>query len=194
MSLQRICRLSRSLRAKTPALLVCRRESSDAKSEDVMLQRYVLCPRADPDAYKDRWASEASEKYTKVEEVPGHWHYVERLLPLKAVPEPPKHEGVTPSGWRPPPSQPPQLAYFVPRTRNHMLPVYLRKEIRGPRFITQVKHVEGDVWALHNDLKEYLESLAGKEVLSQVHELGSYVGYKGAYVEEVKEWLYNKGF
>ncbi|KAL3249017.1 hypothetical protein MRX96_056216 [Rhipicephalus microplus] len=65
-----------------------------------------------------------------------------------------------------------------------MLPVYLRKEIRGPRFITRVKHIEGDIWAFHDELKKYLESLANKEVLSQVHELGSYVGYKGAFVEE----------
>nr|XP_037281243.1 39S ribosomal protein L49, mitochondrial-like [Rhipicephalus microplus] len=194
MSLQRICRLSRSLRAKMPALLVCRRESSDARPEDVMLQQYLPDTRADPEAYKDRWASEASEKYTKVEEVPGHWHYVERLLPLKTAPEPPRFEGRAPSGWQPPSPQPPQLPYFVPRTRNHMLPVYLRKEIRGPRFITRVKHIEGDIWAFHDELKKYLESLANKEVLSQVHELGSYVGYKGAFVEEVTEWLYKKGF
>ncbi|KAL3249016.1 hypothetical protein MRX96_056216 [Rhipicephalus microplus] len=166
MSLQRICRLSRSLRAKTPALLVCRRESSDARPEDVMLQQYLPDTRADPEAYKDRWASEG------IREV----HQGRRSARTLAL------------------SQPPQLPYFVPRTRNHMLPVYLRKEIRGPRFITRVKHIEGDIWAFHDELKKYLESLANKEVLSQVHELGSYVGYKGAFVEEVTEWLYKKGF
>uniref|UniRef100_A0A023FPS3 Large ribosomal subunit protein mL49 n=1 Tax=Amblyomma cajennense TaxID=34607 RepID=A0A023FPS3_AMBCJ len=189
MSLQRICRLGRSLKTKAPALFICRSDSTNVSAE-----KFLPPPPADHEAHKDRWASEASDKYTRVEEVPGRWHYVEYLLPMKTVPEPPKHEGRAPSGWKPPAPEPPPLPYFVPRTRNHMLPVYLKKEIRGPRFITHVKHIEGDLWAFHNELKEYLESLAGKEVLSQVHELGSYVGYRGAYVEEVKEWLYSKGF
>ncbi|KAK8762893.1 hypothetical protein V5799_034501 [Amblyomma americanum] len=179
MSLQRIYRLGQSLKTKAPALFICRLDSTNVSAE-----KFLPTPPADHEAHKDRWASESSDKYTRVEEVPGRWHYVEYLLPKKTVPEPPKHEGRAPSGWQPPAPEPPPLPYFVPRTRNHMLPVYLRKEIRGPRFITQVKHIEGDLWAFHNDLKEYLESLAGKEVLSQVHELGSYVGYKGAYVEE----------
>lgn len=140
------------------------------------------------------WASSESPDYTQVEEVQGHWHFVERLLPLRVVPEPPKHDGPAPSGWRPPLPEAPPLPYFVRRSRNHLLPVYVHSEIRGPRFITRVRNVEGDLWALHNDLKKHLEGLCGKEVLSQVHELGSYVGFKGCLEEEVKEWLYSKGF
>ncbi|XP_064489550.1 dipeptidyl peptidase 3-like isoform X2 [Ornithodoros turicata] len=38
--------------------------------------------------------------------------------------------------------------------------------------------------ALRDDLKAHLEELTGKQVVSQVHELASYVGFKGCFKEE----------
>ncbi|CAN7936879.1 unnamed protein product [Ixodes hexagonus] len=173
MPLQRLTRLTRVLKTRCPALYICRLAGG-------------VPPHQIPDheGHRDVWASTECPDYTQVEEVKGHWHFVERLLPLKVVPEPPKHDGPAPSGWRPPPPKAPPLPYYVRRSRNHLLPVYLHSEIRGPRFITRVKNVEGDLWALHNDLKKHLEGLCGKEVLSQVHELGSYVGFKGCLEDE----------
>lgn len=34
--------------------------------------------------------------------MPVNWDYVERLLPSDLIPEMPKVQGVTPSGWRAP--------------------------------------------------------------------------------------------
>ena len=39
------------------------------------------------------------------------------------------------------------LPFFVPRNKNHMMPVYLNFEaIRRERKITIVRHIEGDIW------------------------------------------------
>lgn len=39
------------------------------------------------------------------------------------------------------------LPYFVARTKNHMVPVYLRlEEVRGIRKVTIIRHIEGDIW------------------------------------------------
>jgi hypothetical protein len=40
--------------------------------------------------------------YTDFEEVPVNWKNVERLLPVELIPEMPKTQEITPSGWRPP--------------------------------------------------------------------------------------------
>lgn len=40
--------------------------------------------------------------YTHFKESNTDWSYVERLMPLKIIPEPPKSSGISPSGWRSP--------------------------------------------------------------------------------------------
>lgn len=41
----------------------------------------------------------------------------------------------------------PNLPYFVNRTRNGMLPLYLNfEEVRDMRKITTLRHIEGDIW------------------------------------------------
>ena len=43
----------------------------------------------------------------------------------------------------------PDLPFFVPRTKNHMVPVYLNFEaVRDERKITIIKHIEGDIWVI----------------------------------------------
>lgn len=77
-----------------------------------------------------------------------------------------------------------------------MLPVYEEAEIRGPRYITYVRKIQGDPWAFRNDLKAYIEEIktTEKAVRTKVNELTQTVGVKGRYVEEIKEFLLKKGF
>ena len=50
----------------------------------------------------------------------------------------------------------PNLPFFVGRTKNHMVPVYLDLEaIRGQRKITMIKHIEGDIW-VSSSLKRFI--------------------------------------
>ncbi|XP_013790842.1 39S ribosomal protein L49, mitochondrial-like [Limulus polyphemus] len=145
--------------------------------------------------HSEVWAAKKSTLYTEVEEVKDRWHFVERLFPLPVIPKFPQQKEIpSPAGWIPPAELTPDLPYFISRTKNHMLPVYLKKEIRGPRFLTTVRLVEGNLWALEKDLKEHLERKYEKEITSQVHEVVGYVRFKGDYVEDVKKWLYEKGF
>jgi len=89
----------------------------------------------------------AGDAYTKVREVANdRWQYVERLIPPLVVPPYPVQETYS-SGWKPPADSGCHFPFFVRRTKNHMVPVYLRLEaIRGERKITLVKHIEGDIW------------------------------------------------
>ncbi|XP_076312346.1 mitochondrial ribosomal protein L49 isoform X2 [Tachypleus tridentatus] len=145
--------------------------------------------------HSEVWAEKKSTLYTEVEEVKDRWNYVERLFPLPVIPKFPQQKEIpSPSGWIPPAESAPDLPYFISRTKNHMLPVYLKKEIRGPRFLTTVKLAEGNLWALEKDLKEHLEKKYETEIISQVHEVVGYVRIKGDFVEDVKKWLYEKGF
>lgn len=89
------------------------------------------------------------EQFTEVEKSYAEWEYVEQLLPLKYIPEPPSEpEKVHPSGWKYPLPVSPDAQYVIRRTKNHMIPVYLfifEKE-RGERRWTRIKHVEGNIW------------------------------------------------
>jgi hypothetical protein len=42
------------------------------------------------------------QTFTDVEEAPVDWKYIDRVLPPNLIPEMPKVEGITPSGWRAP--------------------------------------------------------------------------------------------
>ncbi|OQR69647.1 putative 39S ribosomal protein L49 [Tropilaelaps mercedesae] len=127
---------------------------------------------------------------------PELWKYVERLIPQRVIPPCPKEPGL--SGWTPPTlskEQAKTLPYFVVRTRNHMLPVYLVTEIRGPRYITYVRKVQGDPWVLRNDVQAYLKHLfPDRTIVTKVNELTQTVGFKGKFVDEVTEYLLGKGF
>uniref|UniRef100_A0A8P0PN51 Large ribosomal subunit protein mL49 n=2 Tax=Canis lupus familiaris TaxID=9615 RepID=A0A8P0PN51_CANLF len=84
--------------------------------------------------------------YPSFVESVDEYQFVERLLPPTSIPEPPKHEHYpTPSGWQPPRDPPPNLPYFVRRSRMHNIPVY--KDItHGNRQMTVIRKVEGDIW------------------------------------------------
>ena len=46
---------------------------------------------------------------------------------------------------------------------------------------------------LHEELKHHLERLNGVYIASQVNEVAMYVKFKGEYVQQVKDWLRERG-
>lgn len=49
---------------------------------------------------KGIWSEETDTKFTSVEEIKDHWHYVERLFPNLRIPDPPKK--ISSIGWKAP--------------------------------------------------------------------------------------------
>merc|ERR1719357_528988 len=121
------------------------------------------------------------------------YKFVERLIPLSRVPAPPQHTGPAPSGWTPPADSPPPLPYMIRRSRMHNIPVYTDLT-KGSRRTTLVRKVEGDIWALEKDVKQYLKQVTGKELPTQVNEVTMTLKVKGHFDKELKEWLADKGF
>ncbi|KAJ8684238.1 hypothetical protein QAD02_020030 [Eretmocerus hayati] len=125
------------------------------------------------------------------------WSYVERLLPKKIIPTPKKFEGPSPAGWIAPTDEGKTHPYFVPRTKNHMLPVYLKIEQRGMKKITVVRKVQGNIWLMERELKKHLEDLSTKYhkyISSQVNEVSGQIRFRGDQYEGIKLWLLQKGF
>ncbi|KAL7848532.1 hypothetical protein AOLI_G00232500 [Acnodon oligacanthus] len=128
-----------------------------------------------------------------VEESVEEYKYVERLVPPSRIPSPPKHEGSAPSGWTPPSETPPSLPYMIRRSRMHNVPVY--SDIKhGNQKSTLVRRVEGDVWALNKDVKDFLQQITGRETVTQVNEVTGTVRIKGEFEKELKAWLIQRGF
>ncbi|GFS79725.1 probable 39S ribosomal protein L49, mitochondrial [Nephila pilipes] len=140
---------------------------------------------------EDIWAENKDSKYTGVEEVKDCWHFVERLFPKLRIPEPPKNYSST--GWKAPSETVQNEPYFIERSRNHMLPVYESRVYKDRVLVTQVRKIQGDIWTFEQDLKNYLQEKLG-EVESHVNEMCCFVNVKGRHVDEIKEWLYSKGF
>ncbi|KAG8192603.1 hypothetical protein JTE90_017170 [Oedothorax gibbosus] len=141
---------------------------------------------------QDIWAETGDPKYTKTEEVKGRWGYVERLFPKLRIPPP--LNATSPTGWRAPAEQVPDLPYFVERSKNHMLPVYENRVYKDRVLVTQVDTVKGDIWVFEQDLKQFLQKELGKKVETHVNEIACFVNVKGSHVELIKGWLYDKGF
>lgn len=133
------------------------------------------------------------ERKTNHLESTAEYKFVERLIPPSQVPAPPKHVGRTPSGWCPPAETPPPLPYMIRRSRMHNVPVYT-DVTSGSRKTTLIRKVEGDIWALEQDVKQYLKEVTGKELPTQVNEVTMTLKVKGHYDAELKEWLLSKGF
>ncbi|XP_054649980.1 mitochondrial ribosomal protein L49 [Dunckerocampus dactyliophorus] len=128
-----------------------------------------------------------------IEESTEEYTFVERLIPPTRVPSPPKHAGPTPSGWIPPAELPPSLPYMIRRSRMHNIPVYTDLT-HGNRKMTLVRKVEGDIWALEKDVKQYLKDVTGKDLPTQVNEVTMTLKVKGHFDKELKDWLTTKGF
>lgn len=124
---------------------------------------------------------------------PPEWKYVEQLIGLPTI-SPPKMKAEYPSGWTPPnPEKFKLLPYFVERTRNFMVPVYLLITFRGQRRVTKVRNIEGDIWKLESELHALIEKKSGKKAYSRVNEMNREIRFKGDFVTLVQKYLISKG-
>ncbi|XP_071275981.1 LOW QUALITY PROTEIN: large ribosomal subunit protein mL49 [Agelaius tricolor] len=129
----------------------------------------------------------------RYEESTAEFGFVERLLPPSRIPDPPPHPKYpTPSGWSPPADPPPDLPYFVRRSRLHNLPVYLG--LRQGRCLTELRRIHGDIWALERDLRAFLGSQGVPEVAAQVNEVTGTLRLRGHWGAQVRQWLLQRGF
>lgn len=164
--------------------------------------------RVDPDdepfnaIYADSKAESAKE-YTKVRNIatPELWSYVEQLESIRIAPQPrfrKPNEPIVPmpSGYVPPPEQPPDLPYYVARTRNYMMPVYYHLDNDPDKCYTLVKQVTGDLWKLQEDLRMHLEDIneSRKRILTSVDEASECISFRGRYLHQVVSWLQQQGF
>ncbi|XP_066466458.1 large ribosomal subunit protein mL49 [Tiliqua scincoides] len=146
-----------------------------------------------------RLALQPRAEASGVVESTEEFRLVERLVPPTRVPAPPRHSSYpTPSGWRAPRDSvlsdpPPACPYFVRRSRMHNVPVYT-DITHGCRKMTVIRKIEGDIWALENDVKEFLTQLSGKTPPTQVNEVACSIRIKGYFDQELKMWLMDKGF
>lgn len=78
-----------------------------------------------------------------------------------------------------------------------MHPVYMVMSKRGMKKLTYVRKIQGDIWQLESELKEYLQkrklSLVNV-VSSRINELAGVIIFRGDYVSQVNRWLEEKGF
>lgn len=136
------------------------------------------------------------ESHEQVEVSTAEWAYVERLLPPKSIPKPTAKPGeVMPSGWVAPSAQLGDHPYFVHRSPSHLLPVYIQHAPIQTRYITSLHHIEGDIFALAEELKAYIHAERQPRLINmRVHEPHQKIHIKGQYVAEVREFLLKKGF
>lgn len=166
-------------------------------------ERHKVNPEEEPfnAIYSDSKSPEA-QQYTKAKNIttPELWDYVERLARIKVAPKPKTRkqgEPITPlpSGLVPPPETPPDLPYFIPRTRNYLLPVYYYLAEKEDQCTTMVIQIQGDLWQFEHDLRTHLESLhSGKRILTSVREPDARVLFKGKHLHQIVDWLHSKGF
>ncbi|RZF39528.1 hypothetical protein LSTR_LSTR001049 [Laodelphax striatellus] len=135
------------------------------------------------------------EEYTKFEifKEPPEWKFVERLIPPPTVPVP-KVRDVYHSDWVPQTAKPGKHPYFIERTRNHQLPVFLSITKRGLRRLTYVRHISGDIWALADELSAHLNKLHKRNVGIQVDEVSGKIVFRTDVYSDVAVWLLKKGF
>lgn len=136
-------------------------------------------------------------EYPKIEifKDPIEWKYVEKLLAPKIVPRPEQKEEY-PSEWKPQKlnrknnKQP----YFIERTKNHMIPVYVDRTFRGMRILTKLRRIEGDIWTLESELKNMIETSIGKKIITSVNEMNGQIEFKGDHLNLIHDHLMSKGF
>lgn len=124
---------------------------------------------------------------------------MERLLPAALIPSIPKLDRY-PSGYQPAKISAEEAVekyqYYVSRANSHLLPVYLKtiSSDLEEEMHTDIKKVEGNLYQLRKDIDEFLFQRYKQEFISQVSELQQMVKYKGDFQDEIKEFLYSKGF
>lgn len=123
----------------------------------------------------------------------NEWKFVEDILPRSVVPDP-KPKSEYPSGWQPPADNLAERPYYVERTKNHMVPVFMETTYRDTRRLTYVKKIKGDIWQLHQELTQFLQNESIKPIRSQVNEFAGYICFHGDHVNAIKYYLTQKGY
>lgn len=124
---------------------------------------------------------------------PPEWKYVEDLLGSSTIPKPKVKESY-PSGWSPPDMEKlKKLPYYVARTKNFMVPCFLEITYRGTRRCSILKHIEGDIFKLEEELAELIERKSGKPCYSRVNEMNRKIKFKGDFVTLIQKYLVSKG-
>lgn len=137
------------------------------------------------------------QKNIEVLKSPPEWKYVERLLGERIIAPAPVGDQYLSSGWKPQKDVAElkeKYPYFVNRSRNHQIPVYLMATFRGQRKITKLKRIEGDIWALEKDIKNMLEKTLKKRVETRVNEVSGQIDFKGIHVDMITSYLSEQGF
>lgn len=126
-----------------------------------------------------------------VEKNPPEWKYVEDLLAPPLIPKP-VVQSEYPSGWKPPSADVKHLPYFVPRTKNYMIPVYLHLTYRGQRRITKLRNIHGDIWQLEKELHAVIQKKIGKNIATRINEQNGQIWFKGDFSNIIKDYLMEK--
>ncbi|XP_018015609.1 uncharacterized protein LOC108672456, partial [Hyalella azteca] len=102
----------------------------------------------------------------------------------------------TPGGYVAPSARPGDLPYFVNRTSNFLPRVHLKRNFELYTVMTVVSGVEGDVFQLAAELKAHLVGLYGlkETVVLQVLEPHQKIFFKGDFVNDIKQFLEERGF
>ncbi|CAG9788258.1 unnamed protein product [Diatraea saccharalis] len=143
---------------------------------------------------KSPFADRITEQYNyEIVKNPPEWKYVERLMPFETIPQVIPKESY-PGQWVPPKDEAKSLPFFISRTKNHDIPIYMETTFKGNRRITKIKKIDGDIWLMNDEIKHLLKTKYKRYVETRVHELARFIEIKGDYVNDMKEWAYSKGF
>lgn len=123
---------------------------------------------------------------------PEEWKCVENILPPLTIPQPVKKEYY--SGWKPQAENLQERPYYIRRTKNHMIPVYLLLAQNNIRRHTVIKHIQGDIWLFEKELTDFLKTLTIKPIRIQVNEFVGNIKINGDFVNAIKYFLEQKGY
>ncbi|XP_031557822.1 39S ribosomal protein L49, mitochondrial-like [Actinia tenebrosa] len=113
-----------------------------------------------------------------------------KTIEVQIDPERLKEIEESPSGWVPPTETPPDLPFFLKRSKMNNLPVYTDYKAGGTRHITVIRKIKGDLKALECLLHDKLD----KDLVIQINELTGQVKIKGNHKDKVVSILKELGF
>lgn len=86
-----------------------------------------------------------------------------------------------------------ELPYFVGRTKNHQVPVYLERFENGLRRITVIRKIQGDIFQLERELRPFVEKEFQRRTVSAIDEFQGTLRFHGDFVEPCKKFMRMKG-
>ncbi|MEN2498668.1 MAG: 54S ribosomal protein L49, mitochondrial [Marteilia pararefringens] len=125
------------------------------------------------------------------------FNLVESILPLITIPEPDYIDisDPSPSGWYSPCIKLFQdLPYRILRSRFHEHPIEFEDRKYIIKLRTTLTNIQGDIWRLQKDLKEYIDNRTQKDIYIRVDEPKMKIVLVGGLCREVSDFLKLKGF